>query len=199
VISDSLHAHCEHDHQEGDGDDDLRQEERRHDEAGRSPLAAKTVARDGAGGADAENGGEQRDGDADDEAVPGRFQHDRIAGQRGVPLGGEAGEREGGGGRVVEGEDRQQQDRQIEKKEIERDIGRKERKNAQALREEVHLILLTANFSASTTAAAVSETSTMVVTERAAPSGQLAALPNCAWMAVAIITPSLPPTRRGVT
>ncbi len=42
-------------------------------------------------------------------------------------------------------------------------------------------------------------TITIVVTESAAPSGQFDALPNCAWMALAIMTPSLPPTSRGVT
>ena len=50
-----------------------------------------------------------------------------------------------------------------------------------------------------TVAPAIAVTIAMVVTESAEPSGQLAALPNCAWIAFAIITPSLPPTRRGVT
>ena len=46
---------------------------------------------------------------------------------------------------------------------------------------------------------AMALTISMVVTDSAAPSGQFDALPNCAWMALAIMTPSLPPTRRGVT
>src|SRR5262249_10818078 len=107
------------------------------------------------------------------------------------------GERKSDEYRVVERENRQQQDRHIKEREIEERV---EAQSSAAMEFRApHRILAAARRAAWTTSAASAPTAAMLVTASAAPSGPLSTRPNCTWMILAIITPSEPPTSVGVT
>src|SRR5690606_25034614 len=118
-----------------------------------------------------------------------------------IPFPGEPREREFGRGRRIDREDRQEQDRQVQETDVDEGIGGQPAAARQKPKpgRRLHRASLTARRMTSTAAPAISVTTNMVVTDSAAPKGQLAALPNWTWMALAIMTPSFPPTSLGVT
>src|SRR5690606_33650181 len=127
-------------------------------------------------------------------AVPGGVEQGRRPRQFLVPFPGEAHQREFRHGRCVDREDRQEDHRQIEEDDVEEGIGRQPFRQQRS-----HRARLPAWRMTKTIASAIMVTTVMVTTESAAPSGQLAPRLNCASIAVAIMTPSLPPTSFGVT
>src|SRR5215471_17937099 len=117
-----------------------------------------------------------------------------------VPLGGEAGERKSDKNGIVEGKKRQERHRDIQEREVGDRVGlQADAGLASTCSLEAHLILAVANLSAWITRAAIAATAIMLDIARAAPSGQLLARPNWTWTRLAIITPSVPPTKVGVT
>jgi hypothetical protein len=110
-----LHQH----HQKRDRHDNLRQDERQHDETHDPPLHRKAIPRGRPRREKAEAGREDRHADRDDERIArGLVQRGGLQ-QEAEPLPGEALKREGDDRPVVEGKDRQQKDRRVEHEKIE--------------------------------------------------------------------------------
>src|SRR6185312_13681064 len=135
------------------------------------------------------------------QTVPQRLLHRGIGESFGVPARRENAKRERDEYRVVEREQRQEQHRYIEERQIENRIGEKTAATlsgpAPPLRH--HFVLATAMRIACTVSSVTMATAAMLAIANAAPSGQLPILLNCTSITLAIITPPDPPTSDGVT
>ena len=153
-------------------------------------LARKRVARPSARGTDAEERCQNRRADRDQGATSARRCAVRVTvassrNQRVVkPDSGK-----GDDLAVVEGEDRQQNDRRVEEDQV------RERVDAKA----AHGRPLTASRDRRMSASEIRPTAAIASTASVAPSGALLRRRNWVWIMFAIISPSGPPTSRGVT
>src|SRR6185437_2386991 len=132
------------------------------------------------------------------EAVPQGRVHRAVGQHLAVPFGGEAHEREGDEGGIVEREQRQEQHRQIEERQIQHGVEDKP-EIAFGAASAHQRVLETARRTACTDRSVTNPTAAMLAIASAAPIGQLPILANCTSITLAIITPSDPPTSVGVT
>ena len=101
--------------------------------------------------------------------------------------------------RIVEGKQRDQQYRQIEKHQIGKHVDAEPAAAFLCVRARRAHVRLPNLRSAKRTTSTTARMTSMTATESAAPNGQSLALPNSAWISVPIMVLAGPPTMAGVT